>query len=420
VFVDTSLRIMRFTPAATQLINLIPGDIGRPVGHVVSNLVSYNALMDDLRGVLETLIPRDVEVQTKDGSWYLMRLRPYRTTENAIEGVVLTFVDISERKRSEEDLRESEARFHSIFNQAFAGVTQTDLEGRFLFVNDRFCEMLGYARDDLVKMRIMDVTHADDMARTAVLMESLALGGSDFSIERRLVRRDQTVVWVSDRVSGIREDNGVTSAVSISFDLSQRKRLEAEAAAADARLADELEALSRLEGVRSLTMTAKNKRTVLEELLNAAIAINRADFGMLHLCDPETDRLTVTTQRGFDNDYVQFWEEEASARGTCAKALESFVGISAEDVTKSPHFVDTPALDVQLRAGVRAVQSVSLVDSSGKPFGVLTTHFRSPHRSDARKQRLFHLVAREAANIIERGMYSDQALDLLGEPSDVG
>lgn len=280
--------------------------------------------------------------------------------------------------------------------------------------------MLGFSRDELLKMRMMDITHADDLARTAVLMESLASGGPDYSIERRFVRRDQTAIWVSDRVSGIREGNQVTSAVSISFDLSQRKRLEAEAASADARLTGELEALSRLEGVRSLMMLPTNARAVLDELLESAIAINQADFGMLQLCDRETDRLMVATQRGFDDEYVQFWNEETAKQGTCTQAVESLASASTEDVTKSPDFVGTPALEMQLRAGVRAVQSVRLVSRSGTTVGVLTTHFRNPHRSDARKLRLFHLVAREAAEIIERGMSSAQAPDLRQEPSDVG
>lgn len=99
LFVDLQLRISRFTPAATQVINLIQTDVGRPVAHVVSNLVGYDRLVEDAQAVLDDLIPREVEVQTKAGTWFLMRIRPYRTLTNVIEGVVLTFVDITEHKR---------------------------------------------------------------------------------------------------------------------------------------------------------------------------------------------------------------------------------------------------------------------------------------------------------------------------------
>ncbi len=102
VFVDHQLRILRFTPTATRIINLILSDIGRPVGHMVSNLMDYDNLIEDTQAVLNTLIPREVTVQTRAGVWYDMRILPYRTLDNVIEGAVITFVDISKRKRAED------------------------------------------------------------------------------------------------------------------------------------------------------------------------------------------------------------------------------------------------------------------------------------------------------------------------------
>jgi two-component system CheB/CheR fusion protein len=108
VFVDHQLRILRFTPAVTRIINLIPGDVGRPVGHIASNLVGYDRLQEDLRSVLATLIPKEAEVQTLSGSWYTLRLLPYRTLDNVIEGAVITFVDITEARALREALRAPE------------------------------------------------------------------------------------------------------------------------------------------------------------------------------------------------------------------------------------------------------------------------------------------------------------------------
>jgi two-component system CheB/CheR fusion protein len=105
LFVDPQLNIARFTPAATQVINLITADIGRPVGHIVSNLAGYDRLVEDVQSVLDSLAPIEAEVQTKAGSWFLMRIRPYRTLENVIEGVVITFVNISDRKQVEQALQ---------------------------------------------------------------------------------------------------------------------------------------------------------------------------------------------------------------------------------------------------------------------------------------------------------------------------
>ena len=107
VFVDLNLRIMRFTPAASQIINLIPTDMGRPLGHIVSNLVGYDRLVADVKEVLDTLIPKAVDVQTDEGRWFKMRILPYRTLENVIEGAVITYVDINEH----ETLRLNEERY---------------------------------------------------------------------------------------------------------------------------------------------------------------------------------------------------------------------------------------------------------------------------------------------------------------------
>jgi len=110
VFVDHQLRILRFTPTATKIINLIQTDIGRPVSHIVSNLIDYDKLTEDTQVVLDTLVPREAEVKSARGRWYTMHIQPYRTLDNVIEGAVLTFVDITEAKKLQEALREKEER----------------------------------------------------------------------------------------------------------------------------------------------------------------------------------------------------------------------------------------------------------------------------------------------------------------------
>ena len=104
VFVDHSLRILRFTPAAAHIINLIASDTGRPIAHIVSNLVDYSSLVADLHQVLKTLMPKEVEVQTADDRSYTLRILPYRTLDNVIEGAVITFVEVTEVRRVREAL----------------------------------------------------------------------------------------------------------------------------------------------------------------------------------------------------------------------------------------------------------------------------------------------------------------------------
>ena len=104
LFLDTHLKILRYTPAATRIIKLIPGDVGRPVSDIVTNL-KYDDLLQNSQEVLDTLVPKEEEVQARKGAWYLLRILPYRTLENIIEGVVITFVDITEQKQTQSELK---------------------------------------------------------------------------------------------------------------------------------------------------------------------------------------------------------------------------------------------------------------------------------------------------------------------------
>jgi two-component system CheB/CheR fusion protein len=149
LFVDHDLRISRFTPATTQLINLIQADVGRPVAHIVSNLVGYDRLVEDVRAVLDSLVQREAEVQTKAGAWYLMRIRPYRTLENVIEGAVITFIDITDRRRAQDALRDSEEKYRLLFETTSQGVAYWDREGRIIDANPAAERILGLRLDQL-------------------------------------------------------------------------------------------------------------------------------------------------------------------------------------------------------------------------------------------------------------------------------
>jgi two-component system CheB/CheR fusion protein len=219
VFVDHQLRISRFTPSATQIINLIPADVGRPLEHVASNLLGYDRMVDDIREVLDTLTPKEAEVQVKAGTWFLMRIRPYRTIENVIEGAVITLVDISAHKRIEDALRRSETRLNSLMNNAFAGVSVTDLEGRFLFANDWLCQQLGLSRDEIQGHRLAEVTAPEDRARLQSLIDSLLKGGPEIRINKHCLRKDGSQVQIHERISAVRDATGKpTSLLLLSLD----------------------------------------------------------------------------------------------------------------------------------------------------------------------------------------------------------
>ncbi|TRZ99154.1 MAG: PAS domain S-box protein [Deltaproteobacteria bacterium] len=158
VFVDHLLRILRFTPTASAIINLIPGDAGRPVGHIVSNLVGYDEMVADAQGVLDTLVPKEVEVQTRAGSWYTMRILPYRTQDNVIEGAAISFIDITEIVRARDALRKANEllRLAVVVRDSHDAITVQDLDGRILAWNPSAARMYGWSETEALAMNVRD------------------------------------------------------------------------------------------------------------------------------------------------------------------------------------------------------------------------------------------------------------------------
>ena len=176
VFVDHQLRILRFTPTASQLINLIPGDVGRPVGHIVSNLQSYTSLVADTQKVLDTLMPLSVQVQTTVGAWFTLRIRPYRTLDNVIEGAVITFSDISELKHIEDELASANKlmRLAVVVRDAHDAITVQNLQGLTIAWNPGAERLYGWTEAQALTMNVRERVPAELRAQALETLEHLS------------------------------------------------------------------------------------------------------------------------------------------------------------------------------------------------------------------------------------------------------
>ena len=194
IFVDHELRIKRFTPSITQVISLIATDVGRPVGQIVSNLIGYDRLMEDVQRVLDTLVPSEIEVQNREGRWFVLRIRPYRTLENVIEGAVITFFDVTDLHQGREALREAQTlrRLAAIMTDSRDAIVVQDLQGRILSWNPAATRLYGWSEAEALAMNIRQMipqagqdealSVLQKLARAEVLepyrMERLAKDGS--------------------------------------------------------------------------------------------------------------------------------------------------------------------------------------------------------------------------------------------------
>lgn len=143
--------------------------------------------------------------------------------------IYCTWRDITERKQAEEALQASEARFRTLFEQAAVGVAQIDtLSGRFLAINHKYCEIVGYSEAEMLEMEYSSITHADDLAEDRACMERLKSGQiRDFDIENRYIHKDGHTVWVELTVSPMwRPGTSPDKHIAIVQDISKRKAVE--------------------------------------------------------------------------------------------------------------------------------------------------------------------------------------------------
>lgn len=188
VFVDHQLRILRFTPAASAITNMILSDVGRPVAHIVSNLVSYDTLVEDVKNVLNTLVPKETDVRTLDGKWYTLRILPYRTLDNVIEGAVMTFVEITEIVRARDALTQAneQLRLVVVARDARDAITVQDMTGRILAWNPYAEKLYGWTEAEALAMNLRDRLPQDLRGEEMKILTRLA---SDESLVPHNTRR---------------------------------------------------------------------------------------------------------------------------------------------------------------------------------------------------------------------------------------
>jgi len=174
----------------------------------------------------------EYRVRHRDGSyrWVLSRGVAVRDAVGRPIRFAGSRFDITDRKRAEEALRESEERFRGTFENAAIGMGHVDVEGRFLRVNEKLCEIVGYTREEMLAKTFQEITYPEDLAADLEQFTSLMHGDlTSFSREKRFVRKDGSLVWVALSVSLQRDAAGrPVNTISIFQDISERKRLEEE------------------------------------------------------------------------------------------------------------------------------------------------------------------------------------------------
>ena len=223
IFLDRQLRTERFTPAVQQIFNLLPSDVGRPIADITHKL-RYERLIADAEQVLDRLVPIEHEIPAGDNRWFLARIAPYRTMEDKISGVVLTFTEITGTKRAEAKLRESEARLRRAIEIRTIGVFFFSVDGRITDANDAFLTMSGYTREDLKAGRVRwdQMTPPEWLRLTRDEMDRFSRTGKIGPYEKQYIRKDETRWWGLFTGTKLTEEFGVEYVL----DISDKKQAE--------------------------------------------------------------------------------------------------------------------------------------------------------------------------------------------------
>jgi two-component system CheB/CheR fusion protein len=218
IFLDMKLCIKRFTPSVTALFNLIQSDIGRPLADIANQLVD-TPVLNRVNKVLDTLIPTEKEVQTRQGRTFLMRIKPYRTATHAIEGAILVFIDITAQKKM--------TRLATVVNDSNDAITLQDFDGRILAWNRGAQTMYGWNEAEALTKNIQDMVPADQRDPVNALLRSLAEGREVESFETQRITQDGTLLDVWCTVTVLKDDSGKRVSVSTTErDITPYRRIE--------------------------------------------------------------------------------------------------------------------------------------------------------------------------------------------------
>ncbi|MDX2480448.1 MAG: chemotaxis protein CheB, partial [Desulfuromusa sp.] len=224
IFLDTDLCIRLFTPTAASIIPLSAMDTGRPIQHFASTLIDID-LKNYSEQVLDTLSVKEVEVQSNEGRSFYMRVRPYRTVANVIDGVVLTFDDVTEHRLHELALQESETKYRLLVKNSPYGIHEIDLEGRFTSINPAGLRMLNVETEDkIIGTLYLNAASKGDKKRISNLLQKAIEGQfSEFVFDSVNGSVYQSLFFP---ITG--PENAVIRLMGLTLDISERTQLEHE------------------------------------------------------------------------------------------------------------------------------------------------------------------------------------------------
>ncbi len=226
LFLDRKLHVGRFTPQSAKIIKLIPGDAGRPFTDIVTAL-DYPDLADDAREVLRTLVFKEKVVTASDNRWFSVRIMPYRTLDNLIDGLVITFTDASVSKALEAALRKKESHLRELADSLPQLVWSSRPDGAFDYLSRQWLEYTGVAEPEQLGDGWLHQVSPDDRERVRTEWSAAVKSGATFDSELRIRSANGVHRWFKARAALIRDAQGqFLKWYGISIDIDEIRQAE--------------------------------------------------------------------------------------------------------------------------------------------------------------------------------------------------
>ena len=344
--------------------------------------------------------PIDMNAINKDGEGI-----PINFTASVIKDaqgnprtLVAVIRDISERKRAEEALRDSEELARGMLAAATTGIYFLQ-DGRFLYVNRLFEEISGYTYDELVGKHSLDYVHPDDKETVRTKAIEVLKGQSSSSYEFRFVRKDSGIVWVSDRVASI-QYKGKRSVIGTLMDITERKHAEVEVS----RYTKQLEALFNIGATVSQTL---NLGELLDSVLDTVQMVMGVEVGGIFLLDKKTNKLLLRAHRGMSPEFARRVQVVSIGDGFIGQVAKSGKPILAEDIS-----ADSKLLWMRkMGDGIQSFAAVPIM-AKEKILAVMGVGSRKYRKSPDWEMLMLDTIANQIGMAIENAQLYEHALEL--------
>jgi signal transduction histidine kinase/PAS domain-containing protein len=412
IVVGLDCTVACFNPAATDTLGLTPADIGRLPSEiqVLAELKNFHELCSQ---VVADGAPCQREIRNGN-RWFLLRIAPYMGSDQQIRGAVLTFTNVTAFRASIDQAVYEREYTKAILNTVIQPLVVLDSDLRVQTGNRAFYDMFRVPREATQGVPLCDLGNGEwnlpglSERLKAVVSNDHEFKGFEVEGEFPCIGR-RTLLLDGRRLT---RDANVLILLGL-LDITESKRAAQALRQSQAQLQAELADSRLLHNISNALIQEDNAEAVYEAILEAATGIMRSDFASMQMLYPERGeggQLRLLGFRGFDPQSARNWEWVGTdSRCSCGLALRNGERVVVTDVDQCEAMAGSADYETYRLSGIRAVQSTPLRSRNGKTLGMISTHWREPHEPSERDFRLFDILARQAADLMERKQ-AEQAL----------